>query len=364
MNMKAILTINAGSATLKYALFEVSRMERLMHGNVDGHDIVTVLSDIKKSFPDIQILGASHRVVHGGLQYSAPVLLDKKVFDDLTEIIPLAPLHMKPELEAMQAVTELDASLPQVACFDTAFHSTMSRLNRIFAIPREYSDAGILRYGFHGLSYQYVASKFPEVLGDMASGRVVVAHLGNGSSMCAMRDMKSVGTSMGFTALDGLVMGTRCGSIDPGVLLYLMEQKGLSVQELSRLLNYESGLLGVSSVSNDLRELEEMMDNPNVSEAIDLFCHRAACELGKFTMVLGGIDALVFTGGIGQHSSTVRGKVLEYLSWLGVVLDDSANLNNSMRISGDSSTLGVYIIPTNEEIVLAQEAAKLLGVGA
>jgi len=359
MSNKAILSLNAGSSSLKYALFDAVTLDLIFEENVEGQDVEGTLSGIRTRFPKFDLLAASHRVVHGGLKYSAPVLLDSLVIDELKKLIHLAPLHMTAEIAAIEAMCEIDSSLPQVACFDTAFHADRPRLDKMFAIPRHYTNDGVIRYGFHGLSFQYIASKLPEVVGDRARGRVLVGHLGNGASMCAMRDCKSISTSMGFTALDGLMMGTRCGAVDPGVIIYLLDHIGLSSREVDTLLTHQSGLLGVSGISNDLRDLEQS-DAPSAAEAIELFCYRAACEMGKYVMLLGGLDLVVFTGGIGENSSIIRGKVGQYLKWMGVTLDEEANLRNDMCISTQDSSIGVYVLPTNEQLVLAQNACDLL----
>lgn len=356
----AILTLNTGSSSLKYALFDAQTLDCLTRGNVNHHDSVRIWEEIRRDFPERDMAAVCHRLVHGGMRYSAPILLNDTHIEELKQLIPLAPLHLKPELEAVDALAAMEDAPPQIACFDTAFHATQSRLARLFAIPRHYAEEGIIRYGFHGLSYEYIASQLPDIVGEKAHGRVVVAHLGNGASLCAMRNGESIATSMGFTALDGLMMGTRCGSIDPGALLYLLEQKGMSVQALDAMLNRQSGLLGVSGgISHDIRVLERS-DAPEAQEAIDLFCYRAAAELGKLVMLLGGLDTLVFTAGIGENSPAIRQKISDYMGWLGVALDAKSNAENQPCISQAGSKVAVYVIPTNEEIVMARHTKALL----
>ncbi|MDA4848335.1 acetate/propionate family kinase [Hoeflea poritis] len=306
-----------------------------------------------------RISAAGHRVVHGGRQFDGPVLIDAKVMQALEQLVPLAPLHQPHSLAAIRAIAERLPELPQVACFDTAFHRTQPRLAQLFALPRHLSDEGIIRYGFHGLSYHYIAGVLPDHLGKRADGRIIVAHLGNGASMCAMKERRSIATSMGFTALDGLMMGRRSGSIDPGVLIHLQENKGLDVAAVGRLLYSESGLYGVSGISNDMRDLEASAD-PHAREAIDLFCYRAALELSSLAAALEGLDAIVFTAGIGEHSEMVRRLVCARLSWLGVALDQTANEAHANRISTTDSAVDVLVIPTDEEAVIAEAARHLI----
>ncbi|MDX1743809.1 MAG: acetate/propionate family kinase, partial [Ruegeria sp.] len=260
---------------------------------------------------------------------------------------------------AIRAVEKWRPETPQIACFDTSFHRTQPRLAQLFALPRDLTEQGIIRYGFHGLSYDYIASVLPEHLGQNASGRVIVAHLGNGSSMCAMKNRKSVATSMGFTALDGLMMGRRCGSLDPGVILYLMQAKGMTAPDIENLLYKESGLLGVSGLTNDVQDLQNS-DDPNAQEAIALFCYRAASNLANLLPSIGGLDALVFTAGIGENSAQIRELICEQLGWLGVALDDASNKKNATRISTDRSRVEVFVLPTNEEAVIARACRELL----
>lgn len=305
------------------------------------------------------VAAVGHRVVHGADRYAAPVALAPADVEALAGFVPLAPLHQPHNVAGIRALTRLLPGVPQVACFDTAFHMTQPALARRFALPRRLSEAGIKRYGFHGLSYEYIARVLPQHLGAKADGRVVVAHLGNGASMCAMQERKSVATTMGFTALDGLMMGTRCGAIDPGVLLHLMEFRQLDAAGLNRLLYKESGLLGVSGISQDMRAL---LASPaaEAAEAVELFCYRIARELGSLAAALGGLDALVFTAGIGEHAAPVREQVCRRAEWLGVRLDDAANARHATRISAPDSPVDVLVLPTNEEWMIAQHAAALV----
>ena len=330
---KILLTLNAGSSTLKIGVFDAASLERIERRIVEGtgHDELAHLLAQRKD----EIVAIGHRVVHGGKDYTHPEKVTSEVLARLKELSSLAPLHLPPEIAVIEAVSAVHPKAMQVACFDTAFHAMQPRLARLFALPRNYAEEGVLRYGFHGLSYEYIASVLPEDAGE----RVVVAHLGSGASMCAMKDRRSIATSMGFSALDGLMMGTRTGSLDPGVLLYLLEAKGMSVRHLEKLLYKESGLLGVSGISADMRTLEAS-DAPEAKEAIDLFCYRAACELGKLVMPLGGLDCLVFTAGIGEHSARVREGILSYTAWLG--------------------GFRVLILPTDEEAMIARHTAKAL----
>jgi acetate kinase len=309
------------------------------------------------------IVGAGHRVVHGAERYSAPVRLTPAITDELASFTPLAPLHQPHNLAAIRALDQLKPELPQVACFDTAFHRSQPPLAQAFALPRALSAQGIKRYGFHGTSYEFIASVLPEYVGALADARVVVAHLGNGASMCAMRGRRSVATTMGFTALDGLMMGTRAGNLDPGVLLYLMDNKGLDLGQLTNLLYRESGLLGVSGVSSDMRMLLAS-DTCHAREAVDLFCYRIARELGSLAAALGGLDVLVFTGGIGEHAAAIRERVCRDAAWLGVALDPDANSRDATNISLAASSVAVLTIPTNEEWMIAQHTAKLVGNGS
>ncbi|HUW36314.1 MAG TPA: acetate/propionate family kinase [Rhodocyclaceae bacterium] len=386
----ALLVLNAGSSSIKFALFPLAATiarRPALSGQIDGigagqgaaltavdgtgapladqpladcaqhHQAIAFLFQWLDRHGAHDVAAVGHRVVHGGEHYHEPILIDDAKLEALAKLIPLAPLHQPHNLEAIRALRRLKPGLPQVACFDTAFHRSQPLLAQAFALPREISAQGIRRYGFHGLSYEYIAAVLPEHLGDAACGRVVVAHLGNGASMCAMRERKSVATTMGFTALDGLMMGTRCGNLDPGVLLYLMEQQGMDCRALTRLLYHQSGLLGVSGISQDMRELLAS-DQAEAKEAVDLFCYRITRELGSLAAALNGLDALVFTGGIGEHAAPVRAQVCADARWLGVEIDAAANSAGAMRISAAGSGIAVLVLPTNEEWIIARHTAR------
>ncbi|GLS43291.1 acetate/propionate family kinase [Methylobacterium brachythecii] len=378
----AILVLNAGSSSVKFALFRAETLEPLCRGGIEGigsrasfggakgaeaglfdgadlpessnHEVATrwLLDGIRRS-DRITLQAAGHRVVHGGPDFSAPVLIVNAVMTALEELIPLAPAHQPHNLAAIEAVAKAWPGLPQVACFDTAFHRTMPRLAQIFAIPHELTDQGLVRYGFHGLSYQHIADVLPSIAGEAAKGRVIVCHLGHGASLCAMSEGRSIATTMGFTALDGLVMGMRCGAIDAGLVLHLIEQRGMAPAEVSEILNRRSGLLGVSGISNDARTLLAS-DDPRAKEALDLFSYRVVREAGSLMAALGGLDALVFTAGIGEHSAPIRSAICRALGWAGVELDESRNATNAMRISDDAARVPVYVVPADEERPIAR----------
>ena len=291
--------------------------------------------------------------MHGGTHYSAPVRVDAQVLDALAALEPLAPLHQPYNLSAIRSVSARHPALPQIACFDTSFHRSQTELVRRFALPRRLHELGIQRYGFHGLSYEHIAGELPRHLGERADGRVVVAHLGNGASMCAMRERRSVATSMGFTALDGLVMGRRCGTLDAGVVLYMLREMGMSADEVEDVLYRQSGLLGLSGISRDMRTLEQS-DDPRAAEAIELFCYRAVTTLAGLVASLGGLDAIVFTAGIGENSARVRQRICERLDWLGIKLDSDANASSAARISAAGSRCDVLVLRTDEEHVIAR----------
>lgn len=386
------VTLNAGSSSLKFAVFDAQSTSTtpLVRGNIAGiggtpvfsarnangttldagalasldvssdHDAVVakLLPWLASHQGDQALLAVGHRVVHGGTFYNAPTLISPEVLQQLETLVPLAPLHQPHNIAAIRAVAKWQPDTPQFACFDTSFHNTQDRLAQLFALPRTLTDQGIIRYGFHGLSYDYIASALPEHLGNAASGRVIVAHLGNGSSMCAMKDRKSVATSMGFTALDGLMMGRRCGSLDPGVVLYLMQDKGMTAPEIETLLYKQSGLLGVSGLTNDM-EFLQASDDPHAREAIELFCYRAASSLAALVPAIGGLDALVFTAGIGENAPYIRELICRRLDWLGVVLEDQANAENAIRISAAKSKVAVLALATNEEVVVARACQSL-----
>jgi len=389
----AILVLNAGSSSIKFSMFPgherptrqgvvcegecegighrvhftakdrtgVSLVdEYLIEGTTHEDALAALLRWLEVHYLDDQLVAAGHRVVHGGSLYTAPVLIDALVTDELRGLIPLAPLHQPHNLAAIAAISKLHPTLPQVACFDTAFHHTQSEVTTAFALPRRLAAEGIRRYGFHGLSYEYIASVLPDTLGpDAADGRVVVAHLGSGASLCAIHQRKSVATTMGFTALDGLPMSRRCGNLDPGVILYLMQEKGMTATEVSNLLYNESGLFGVSGISDDMRTLLASND-PSAKKAVGLFVYRIGRELGSMAAALGGIDALVFTAGIGEHATEVRRRVCEDAAWLGVDLDQSANSAGGVRITRTGSRTSAWVIPTDEDLMIALHAWTLL----
>lgn len=397
MAQPAILTLNAGSSSIKFALFALAeplRPQAALHGELDGigtqprlkaqdasgavlaeltfaelaglsveeqhrRTLDTLVHWLDEHDAAWKIAAVGHRVVHGAERYAAPVVLAPADIEALAGFIPLAPLHQPHNVAGIRALAALLPGVPQVACFDTAFHMTQPAVARHFALPRRLSGAGIQRYGFHGLSYEYIARILPQHLGTKADGRVVVAHLGNGASMCALRERKSVATTMGFTALDGLMMGTRCGAIDPGVLLHLMEFHGMDAAGITKLLYKESGLLGVSGISQDMRALLDSAA-PEAAEAIELYCYRITRELGSLAAALGGLDALVFTAGIGEHAAPVRKRVCRQSEWLGVALDGAANDRHATRISRDASKVDVLVLPTNEEWMIAQHTAALV----
>jgi acetate kinase len=305
------------------------------------------------------IAAAGHRVVHGGLEFTKPVLVDKNVIAALEKLEPLAPLHQPHNLVAIRAIMQRVPELPQIACFDTSFHRSQPAIEQIYAIPRKYTDEGVRRYGFHGLSYEYVSSVLPKYDEKLAAGRVVVAHLGNGASMCAMRNGRSMASTMGFTAVGGLPMGTRCGAIDPGILLYLMSRHGMDAHSIENLIYNQSGLLGVSGISSDMRTLLASKD-PRAQEAVDLFVYRIGRELGSLVAALGGLDGIVFTGGIGENSDVIRARVCRDAAWLGLDFDGKANETGGPQISKENSRISAWVIPTNEELMIATHTKQML----
>ena len=389
----AILVLNAGSSSLKFAVYpdKAGTPSPILRGKIMGignvpifsardakgdalppeasmkplstakhGDLIPALLDwLNSQQGGVSITAAGHRVVHGGRDYTGPARITETLLADLDALVPLAPLHQPHNLAAIRCVDAAAPGLPQVACFDTSFHRTQARLAQLFALPRAMADDGILRYGFHGLSYDYIAGTLPTHLGSRAAGRVIVAHLGNGASMCAMKDRRSVATSMGFTALDGLMMGRRCGALDPGVVLYLLTQKGMTPEAINQLLYKESGLLGVSGITNDMAVLQAST-SPDAREAIELYSYRAAGELASLATAIGGLDALVFTAGIGENSALVRRLICEHLKWMGVTLDQSANSIGATCISAKDAAVEVLVIPTDEEVVIAQATRRLI----
>lgn len=379
MTSGAILTINAGSSSIKFSIYSAGEepMQRV-RGEVEdigdnaileiaghgggtrraeigraGHEAaLTAILDHADEFLDGQsVTGIGHRVVHGGVDFAKPVRLDDATIARLTDLEPLAPLHQPHNLAAVRAARSAFPDAVQIACFDTAFHRAHPWVNDTFALPREWYDRGVRRYGFHGLSYEYVSGEIARIAPELQHGRVVIAHLGNGASMCAVRDGKSVASTMGFTALDGLPMGTRCGQLDPGVLLYMMDHEKMTSDQITDLLYRKSGLKGLSGMTNDMRELEAS-DRPEAAEAIDYFVFRIRRELGAMTASQGGIDALVFCGGIGENSALVRRKVCEGMEWLGIAIDETANAENALELATGKTR--VMVIRTDEERVIAR----------
>ena len=386
----AMLALNAGSSSIKFALFDRGPgMAPRVRGEMEGigtaphfkardpagttlaeqrwpdrtmdHDALLgwLLQWVESHLGGATLAAVGHRVVHGGRDFTAPVRLTAEIVAALDRLTPLAPLHQPHSLAPVRTIMALQPALAQVACFDTAFHHTLPAVATRFALPREYEDEGVRRYGFHGLSYEFIARRLAEVAPRLACGRVVVAHLGNGASLCAMQDGRSVDTTMGFTALEGLVMGTRCGSLDPGVVLYLLQEKGMSAPEIEALLYKHSGLLGVSGLSSDMRTLEASPD-VRAREAIELFVFQIARETAALAASMGGLDGFVFTAGIGEHAPEVRAAVCERLRWLGVRMDKTANAARATTIGEPGSSVAVMVIPTDEEAMIARHTEEVL----
>ena len=388
----AIAVLNAGSSSVKFSLFAARGDELELHvrGQIEGvnsaphftaqrrsgaktieqtwpegtrldHDgaLGHVIAFLRHELAGDRLVGVGHRVVHGGPDYAQPVVVDANVAAALEQLIPLAPLHQPHNVAPIRRLLERASDLPQVACFDTAFHRTNPELAQRFALPDQFYDAGVRRYGFHGLSYEYIASVLPQFDARIASRRTVVLHLGNGASMCAMAAGRSVASTMGFTALDGLMMGTRSGSLDPGVILYLMDHRGMDARAVEDLLYNKAGLLGVSGVSSDMRTLLASSDS-RARLAIDLYCYRIRRELGSLAAALGGLDAIVFTGGIGENSAVIRERVCRDAAWLGVELDPATNATDGPRISTPNAPASAWSIPTNEELMIARHTRRLL----
>jgi acetate kinase len=390
-----VLVINAGSSSIKVSLFGSTEDGPALqvaiqvegigtptpHGSGRGPDrevlfdqkwlagagptdhrqaLAFVVRGLTETHPDWEPAAVGHRVVHGGTLYRQPVVLDATVRANLEKLVPLVPLHQPANLEGIDAATEAFPRVPQVACFDTAFHQGHPWVADTFGLPRQLYDEGVRRYGFHGISYEYVARQMRELAPDVARGRLVVAHLGNGASLCAIRDGRSIDSTMSFTPLDGLLMGTRCGQIDPSVVLYLLRAKGMTADAVSALLNKQSGLLGLSGISSDMRDLLAS-DKPAAREAVDYFVYRATREVGALAAALGGLDGLVFTAGIGEHAAPVRARVCQGLAWLGLQLDDAANAGGGPRISAAASKVSAWVVPTDEERMIALHVAETLG---
>jgi acetate kinase len=386
-----VLVVNAGSSSIKFSVFGAAgaTLSPLFRGEVDGlgsrphfaaadagsirladeklepgagHEqaLDVILDWIDARDAGAPLVAVGHRVVHGGVRYAAPLRITPDVLGELEALVPLAPLHQPHNLAPIKAFATRRAQVPQVACFDTAFHTTQPDVAQAFALPYALSAAGIKRYGFHGLSYEYIASVLPEHLGARADGRVVVAHLGAGASMCALRGRRSVATTMGFTALEGLPMGTRTGAIDPGVILYLMGERGMTLAAVTELLYKQSGLLGMSGVSADVRDLLASAE-PRARHALDVFVYRVGRELGSLAAALGGLDALVFTAGIGEHAAPIRARVCREAAWLGIRLDPAANDTGGPCISAPGSPATAWVIPTNEELMIARHTVSVVG---
>jgi acetate kinase len=390
--VRSILVINAGSSSLKFQVFAIvgGGLERRVRGQMDGvggrprlkaadgdgeslvdrtydaseiADLPTAIEAVQaflRSLGGFTLAAIGHRVVHGGPDFTDAVLIDAGVLDKLASYQDLAPLHQPNNLAPIRLAMEIAPDLPQVACFDTAFHRGHAAHTDCYAIPRKLYDEGVRRYGFHGLSYEYIAERLREVAPGVAGGRVIVAHLGSGASMCALEGGRSIESTMGFTALDGLPMGTRPGQLDPGVVLYLLDQKGMSVAEVTDLLYRGSGLKGLSGISNDMRDLVDS-DDPRAAFAIDHFVHRAALSAGLLAAALGGLDAFVFTAGIGEHSTVIRARIAARLAWLGAEIDEAANEAGATVISTPASRVALLVVPTDEELMIARHTLALIG---
>lgn len=387
----AIVVLNAGSSSIKFCTFrrDGARLERGLRGQAQGlgtrpmltvrhgsklvaeqelstspidhvHALGFLLEFLQSKMRDQQIAAVGHRVVHGGLEFMAPTRVDAGVLGKLERYVPLAPLHQPHNLAAIRLMLERLPAVPQVACFDTAFHRTIPEVAQLFALPPRFAAAGVRRYGFHGLSYESIASMLPAIDAGAAAGRTVVLHLGNGASMCAMKAGHSVATTMGFTAVEGLPMGTRSGALDPGVLLFMFDELGMGVRDVERLLYEGSGLLGMSGISSDMRVLLASED-PAARLAVDVFIYRISRELGSLSAALGGIDAIVFTAGIGENQAEVRRRVCDDAAWLGVEIDHAANARGERRISAAHSPTSAWVVPTDEELVIARHVVAVLG---
>jgi acetate kinase len=388
------LVLNAGSSSLKFCVFQQPEEEdwRLeSRGQIEGignsprifvrdsqggvlidqtfhptprggrEAVHTLAWFLESTYGGARALGVGHRVVHGGVRYTQPTIVTPLVLEDLRRLIPLAPLHQPHNLAAIEAVSERLPDVPQVVCFDTSFHRSQPQVADVVPLPREICGEAVRRYGFHGLSYEYVSAVLAHTAPEIARGRVIIAHLGNGASLCALKDGKSVDNSFGFTALDGLCMGTRPGSIDPGVVLYLFQHLRLPVEEVETVLYNKSGLLGVSGLSNDMRDLLAS-NQPSARLAVDYFVYRAVKEIGALAAVLGGLDGLVFTAGIGENSAEIRRRICESSAWLGIRIDPELNASKAPQISAQDSRVSVWVIPTNEELMIARHTGLLLGL--
>ena len=388
----AVAVVNAGSSSIKFSLYAAadSELELKARGQIEGiytaprftardgagaslaakswgegvklgHEgaLDHLVGFVREEFGELRLAAVGHRVVHGGSDYSQPVRVDARTLSALEKYVPLAPLHQPHNLSPIRLLLERLPELVQVACFDTAFHRAQPPVAQLFALPKWLTDRGVRRYGFHGLSYEYIAQALPKYDAKAAHGKAIVLHLGNGASMCAIDGGRSVVTSMGFTAVDGLPMGTRCGNLDPGVMLYLIDELRMDARAIEKLIYQQSGLLGVSGVSSDMRTLEASSE-PDAKLAIDLFAYRIGRELGSLAAALGGVDAIVFTAGIGENSHSLRERVCRDAAWLGIELDTAANQANGPRISTAASRVAAWVIATNEELMIARHTQTLL----
>ncbi len=391
---KVILVINAGSSSIKFSLYPAADDGTPGYGKPLGDGIIEgigvhpqfkaqlgktraeeswpdgagldhehfygfLLDWLTREAPETTVVAAGHRVVHGGTDFAAPVVVDAGVLQALEGLIPLAPLHQPHNMSGIRALAARAPAIPQVACFDTAFHRSIPARDQLYGLPLAYAEAGLRRYGFHGLSYEFIAGALPQYDAAAAAGRTIVAHLGNGASLCALQDGRSRACTMGFSTLDGLIMGTRCGAIDPGVLIYLLREKGMDADGLEKLLYKESGLLGLSGLSADMRDLLAS-DRPEARQAVEMFCDRVAQQIAGLAAMLGGLDAVVFTAGIGERSAPIRAAICERLAWLGAQLDAAANEAGEARIAGADSRLGLWVVPTDEELMIARHTRSLL----
>ena len=385
-----IAVLNAGSSSIKFALYDqglagallfrgqverIGQAPRLEAKDAAGkvvaernwpegkldHEAATteIIAFGRELLHGRPVVAFGHRVVHGGTEFSAPALIDDKVLTKLAELVPLAPLHQPHNLAPIRAIARVAPHLPQVACFDTAFHRSQPALAQVFALPREITAAGVRRYGFHGLSYDYIVARLKQTEPELAQARLVIAHLGNGASLCAVRDGRSVASTMGFTAVDGLMMGTRSGALDPGVLLYLMQERGFDAVDIEDLLYRRSGLLGVSGLASDMRTLRQSRA-PEATEAIALFIYRIVREIGSMVAALGGLDALIFTAGIGEHDAATRAEVVSGCAWLGLTLDEARNQAGGGRISSEASRVSAWVVPTDEERMISRYTSELV----
>ncbi|MGH8597169.1 MAG: acetate/propionate family kinase [Gammaproteobacteria bacterium] len=390
----AIVVLNAGSSSIKFSLFALGRkdLDVVARGQIEGlftspkfvskDENGKVLSEkswgdgkslghegaldhlvayLRGELKELRLVGVGHRIAHGGPEIAQPLRVDDQIIRKLEKFIPLAPLHQPHNLAPIRFLLQRAPQLSQVACFDTSFHRTNPQISQLFALPMEYFESGVRRYGFHGLSYEYIASVLSEYEVKAARGRTIVLHLGNGASMCALESSRSVACTMGFCAVDGLMMGTRSGSLDPGVVLFLMAQRGMSVQEIEKLIYTESGLLGVSGISSDMRALLAS-DDRRAKLAVDLYVYRIQRELGSLAAALNGLDSIVFTGGIGENAALIRARVCRDAAWLGVELDEGDNTKGGPRVNAKNSRVSAWVIRTNEELMIARHTRRVLGL--